>query len=96
MNYIRLDLLCVLPARLNSQDYLDFLQNNLPDLLVLAENNLEDVALTRRTTIFMHDNAPAYSARKEFFYYKKEFTFYTYHASSRLKILLAVVITTYV
>ncbi|KMQ86636.1 transposable element tc3 transposase [Lasius niger] len=52
-----------LPARLNSQEYLDFLRNDLPDMLVPAEIDLEDVALNRRAAIFMHDGAPAHSAR---------------------------------
>ncbi|KAJ8954921.1 hypothetical protein NQ318_016861 [Aromia moschata] len=44
----------VLPERLNGQLYLEFLQNDFPDLI-------EDLPLeTRRNMYFMHDGAPAH------------------------------------
>lgn len=46
-----------LPARVNSEIYLNFLQNNLPVLL-------ENVPLNqRRLMIFQHDSAPTHSSR---------------------------------
>lgn len=48
----------VLPPRLNSDSYLEFLQHDLPGLL-------EDVPLqTRRNMIYQHDGAPAHSTTR--------------------------------
>ncbi|KAJ8957202.1 hypothetical protein NQ318_007764 [Aromia moschata] len=49
----------VLPERLNGQLYLEFLQNDFPDLI-------EDLPLeTRRNMYFMHDRAPAHYSNNQ-------------------------------
>ncbi|EFN65801.1 hypothetical protein EAG_12578, partial [Camponotus floridanus] len=48
-----------LPERLNGLNYLEFLRDELPNLL-FPPAAIDDMPLFRRNIIFMHDGCPAH------------------------------------
>lgn len=57
-----------LPPRLNGELYLEFLQNQLPNLIYPPDIDIDDLPLLRRNIIYQHDGAPAHFASKHFYY----------------------------
>ena len=55
-----------LPARLNGENYLELIRDELPGIL-FPDDQVDDMPLIRRRILFMHDGCPAHFAGKNLF-----------------------------